>query len=163
MKEIPLTQGKFALVDDEDFEFLSQWKWQAVKKDNDKFYAARAVWIPEMKGSIRIYMHRVLLGIPGINIEGDHADGNEMNNQKYNLRIATSSQNKANRPSQINASSKYLGVSWIRKRKKWQAQICKNRTHCFIGYFENEADAAKAYNKKALELHGEFAKLNQVA
>jgi hypothetical protein len=161
MKKIELSQGKFAMVDDEDFEFLSQWKWSAVKKDDNKFYAVRGVWVTEKKNNIIVYMHRVLLGIPTLNIEGDHADGDTLNNQKYNLRISTSSQNKANRYSHRNASSKYLGVSWSNTRKKWAVQICKDRKTKFLGYFDNEVDAALAYNKKASEVHGEFAKLNK--
>jgi hypothetical protein len=92
----------------------------------------------------------------------DHIDRNKTNNQVSNLRYATVSQNNANRCKRANTSSSYLGVSWSKKNNKWQTCISLNRKNIHIGYFENEHDAARAYNDKALELHGEFANLNEI-
>jgi len=83
MKLIPLTQGKFAQVDDEDFEYLNQWKWFALK-DAQTFYAARGIYL---KGNI--LMHRQLLGLTNSEVKGEHKDRNGLNNQKENLRVAT--------------------------------------------------------------------------
>lgn len=156
MKEIKLTQGQVALVDDEDYEFLSQWKWYAIK-DKTTFYAARA----ERKTTIQ--MHRVILGLTDSKIEGEHKDHNGCNNQRDNLRIATRSQNCANRPSFKNSSSKYLGVSWHKKNKKWVAYIRKDGLRKYIGSFNKEEDAALSYNSLAIQYFGDFANLNKVA
>src|SRR6188768_2332166 len=105
MKEIPLTQGKSVMVDDEDFEFLNQWKWYA-SKSNNTFYAHRRVG----KHGRFVYMHRLILGIDNISPElfPDHMDRNGLNNQRYNLRIATRSDNNSNRI--CTGESGYLGV-----------------------------------------------------
>jgi len=153
MKEIALTQGKVALVDDEDFEFLSQWKWYLKNFDNH-FYAARSVDDKRM--------HRIILNITDSKIFVDHKDGNGLNNQRNNIRAATISQNGANRVKRNNSSSRYLGVYWVKKTKLWRVGISKNGVLQNVGCFKDEKDAAIAYNNKAKELHGEFANLNQV-
>lgn len=152
MKEIKLTQGKVALVDDADFEHLNQWKWYA-QKDRYTYYAVRR------DGKKRMKMHRVVLGLKYEDkLLPDHIDRNGLNNQRDNLRIATRSQNCANRASVKNAVSKYKGVSPMKKR--WQVHIVKNGVQKYIGLFKSEIDAANAYNKVATELHGQFAHLN---
>lgn len=156
MKEIKLTQGLVALVDDEDFEYLNQWKWHAHREVNN-IYAFRT---PKYNEVIR--MHRVVLNVTDKNIEVDHRDRNGLNNQKYNLRKATHAQNGANRRPSKNSTSKYLGVYWSRERNRWCASISKNYKTYLIGRFITEEEAALAYNKKAIELHGEFANLNQI-
>ncbi len=150
MKLIPLTQDKFAQVDDCDYEFLMQWKWFARKKRN-QFYAAR--------GSV--YMHRLLMNNPKGFIV-DHKDRNTLNNQKNNLRLATDAQNKANTSSRPNSTSRYLGVHWNKANKKWKVEINKNGKNIFIGRFSCEIDAAIAYNEAAKKIHGEFANLNVI-
>jgi|SRR6188768_735071 len=158
MKEVQLTQGKVALVDDQDYDFLNQFKWYAKKDPFAKtYYAARNN--PEVKGLL-ILMHRQILGLDDPKLFCDHSDHNGLNNQKYNLRIATRSQNNANK--QPTGTSKYLGVSWDKSRNKWKAEIRKNKKGIHIGRFKNEAEAALAYNKKAVEMHGDFANLNNV-
>lgn len=157
MKKISLTQGQFAVVDDADFEQLNQFKWFAHKRTGN-FYAVRR------KDGKHVSMHRELLGITDPSILGDHKDRNTLNNQRNNLRKASRSQNNANTRSRNNSVSKYLGVSPFVKngKSKWRANICKDKKIYHLGYFKTEEDAALAYNKKALELHGEFANLNQV-
>jgi hypothetical protein len=159
MKTIQLTQGKVALVDDEDFEWLSQWKWHLNKKGNSKEYATRK----ERKTRRTIAMHRFILRLVwGDGIEGDHKDGNGLNNCKNNLRKCTSLQNHYNMK-KINkiCSSKYKGVSWNKKRKHWESGIRPiTNKRLFLGYFDTEIGAAMAYDAKAKELFGEFACLN---
>ena len=93
MKTIQLTQGQFALVDDEDYDFLMQWKWQA-HKDKSTYYATRVEYGKNIKKGIK--MHRVIMNTPR-NMETDHKDRNGLNNQKYNLRICTRGQNQTNK------------------------------------------------------------------
>lgn len=155
MKEIQLTQGKVALIDDEDFERVNQFKWFA-HRDREQWYAHR-----HEKGSIKIItMHGFILGIE-IGEQIDHRDRSGLHNWRDNLRKCTPSQNGANRASKPNTTSKYLGVHWDRFRDKWRATIRKDRHTMQLGRFDNETDAAKAYNKAALFHHGEFANLNK--
>lgn len=156
MKEIQLTQGQVALVDDQDYEFLSQWKWYA-QKDRYTYYAVRR------DGKKRMKMHRQVLGLGyDSNLVGDHRDHNGLNNQRSNLRVATKSQNAANRLSRKNSTSKYLGVSIDRLGKSWQVHVVKGKAQKYVGLFDNEESAALAYNKAAAEIHGEFASLNKI-
>lgn len=156
MKKIPLGNNKgFALIDDEDFELVSQHKWR-IQQGNHTDYA---------KGNIKragkgttMYMHRLLMGEPkdkGI----DHIDGDGLNNQRENLRICTRSQNQMNRQ-KTRGSSQFKGVSWNKDRGKWLAQIKKDGKRQHLGRYDSLVDAARAYDKAALELFGEFAYLN---
>jgi hypothetical protein len=156
MKEIQLTQGKVALVDDEDFEYLNQWRWYLLKSHTN-YYAIRTSR-PENK---LIQLHRVVIKAKQGEIV-DHVNGNKLDNRKINLRICTMAQNCQNRKiSKLNKSG-YNGVSWCIRSKKWVAQIqCENKK-IHIGYFINPIDAAKAFNEAAIKFHGEFAKLNEI-
>lgn len=156
MKEIKLSQGKTALVDDADFDWLNQWKWFAAKSKKT-FYARRA----KDKNQL-VHMHREILGISSeTDLMPDHIDRNGLNNQRFNLRIATITQNNSNQTIRVNKSSKYRGVS-IRDDGRWKAEIRSNKKLFHLGYFNDERDAAIAYNKKAIELRGDFANLNLV-
>lgn len=161
MKEIKLTQGKSALVDDDDYEFLMQWKWQAVKRGNT-FYAERRQRVglrAEDKG-VSMKMHRMILNITDPLVFVDHKDKNGLNNTKINIRTCTRQQNNMNRRTAKNSSSKYLGVSYHKHTKRWQASMTHNGKAIYIGLFKTESDAAVAYDSKAIELNGEFANLN---
>lgn len=158
MKEIQLTQGKVALVDDEDFEYLNQWKWH-VRDNRNTFYAQRNEYDENGKHLI-IHMHRVILNLTDRHIFGDHIDFNGLNNQRYNLRIATRRQNNTNKKSSKNSTSSFLGVSYHKSRNNWRATIFKDYKQIHLGSFKTEIEAAKAYDKHALEIHGEFANLN---
>jgi hypothetical protein len=153
MKLIELTQDKFTQVDDSDFDYLNQWNWFA-KKDGKKFYAARNHY--ENKKCKIILMHCVLMNDKGI----DHIDGDGLNNQKFNLRKANGSQNRANTPKIAGCSSVYKGVYWKKTNNKWASRIRFNNKEIYLGLFNNEVDAALAYNNKARELFGEFAQIN---
>lgn len=157
MKKIPLTQGKFALVDDEDFEWLNQWKWKAQKTKSGNWYANRVQYTPEKK---IILMHRIILGLTEKDQWGDHQDHNGLNNQKTNIRKCNRSQNQANRRPLKNRTSKFLGV--CRYKNKWRAGLKYKGRQYHLGDFYIEADAALAYNKAALKFHGEFANLNTI-
>lgn len=154
MKLIPLTQGLFAQVDDEDFDYLNQNKWYA-HKNGHTHYATRATSRTLGKQKT-ISMHCEILNTKGI----DHIDNNGLNNQKNNLRKATNTQNQANKKKISKATSQYKGVYWNKNAKKWKVQVecCKKQYH--IGYFTDEIEAARAYDAKAKELFGEFAKTN---
>lgn len=155
MKEIKLTQNKIALVDDEDFDFLNQFKWFA-HKVRHVYYADRD------QDDKTIRMHRVLLNITDKNIHVDHIDGNGLNNQKSNLRISSPKENNRNRRLNKNNSSGYKGVSFDKKSKKWVAYIKINYKHITLGRFDTKETAAKAYNDAALLYHKEFAKINVI-
>ncbi len=157
MKEIKLSKGKVAIVDDEDYHFLNQWKWTA-HEDKYTFYAIRKDYTNGKHNAVQISMHRLILGLTNRKQEAEHIDRNGLNNQRSNLRVATRSQNCSNRKLFKNSKSKLKGVSF--HNEKWRATICLNKKCYHIGYFKTKEDAALAYNKKAKELHGEFSCLN---
>lgn len=152
-----------AIVDDGDFEFLNQWKWKAVTA-RDTWYATRTHW-PNGKHAKceTVIMHRLIMGITDRNVICDHKDHNGLNNQKANLRTCTKKQNVYNTKSRKGSSSKYLGVSWKKKINKWQVLIQKDGNFKYLGVYKDEIEAAKAYNKEAAILFGEFANLNPVS
>jgi hypothetical protein len=153
---IPLTQGKFAIVDAEDYGQLSRHKWQAQSRFGT-FYAKRKV-----RRSTH-YMHREILKPPD-GLICDHKDHNGLNNRKGNLRLCTQAQNVRNRRPNKSSSSRYKGVTREKRRekstRKWRAQIRFNGKLRHLGIFRNEIDAAVAYDRRAAELFGEFAWLN---
>lgn len=151
----------FALVDDEDYDFLNQFTWSARKSRKKYWYAQRMY--TKNGGRRTILMHRLILGVTNPKIFTDHEDHNGLNNQRKNLRVATPAQNSANKSSHKNASSKYLGVSWDKKLSKWRSRIMTNGVNKNLGFFRDEADAAIAYNEAAIKLHQEFANINIVA
>lgn len=147
---IPLTQGQYAIVDIEDFEWLNQWKWHAHKnniKYITRFYAIRSK--RQGKKIQKIFMHRLIIN-PSHNLQIDHINGNTLNNQKSNLRIATNRQNQQNRHHP--KTSKYTGVSWKKDHRKWQAQIYINGKVKFLGYFDDEYEAYLKYEKAESDL-----------
>jgi len=156
MKEISLTQGKVALVDDEDYEWLLQWTWYADKRKHT-YYAIRAPWNESSVG-----MHREIMGIVGDDKRWvDHRNNNGLDNRRQNLRICTPQQNRMNARGK-GGTSQYKGVFWSKHANKWGVQICINGGKKNLGYFDLEEEAAKIYNEAAMELFGEFAYLNKI-
>ncbi len=152
VRRIPLTRGKFALVDAEDYYRLIRQKWNAVI-GNNTFYAAGT------QSGKTIKMHRFIMDAPE-DLFVDHIDHNGLNNAKGNLRLCTFAQNARNTQPTKGTSSRYKGVCWKKNAKKWVANVQPNNKRYFLGYFKTEIDAAKAYDKKAAEIFGEFACLN---
>jgi hypothetical protein len=150
MKEIGLGKsGKSATVDDEDYEYLSQWHWFC----NNHGYAIRP-------GSINgrrhmFYMHRVIMNTPD-NMEADYINHEKLDNRRINLRNCTPSQNQSNCPLRKTNTSGVKGVCWDKSRKKWQALVVKNYKTYHVGRFDRFEDAVSAYQTKAKELFGEF-------
>jgi len=158
MGTIPLTQGFVALVDEEDVYFLSQWKWHVFKEQYTN-YAARGV---RQGGRVKtILMHRLLLTAPQ-GKQVDHRDHNGLNNTRANLRLCTQNENQHNRRKNSHSLSQYKGVTWWERLHKWRGEIRLNGKWMYLGYFDNEEDAARAYDKAASLLFGEFARLNKV-
>lgn len=154
MKVIPLTQGLFVQVSDVDYEHVFNFgKWYAVKNKYN-FYAAT------MFNGKCLFMHNLLMNSVG---KVDHADRNGLNNQRENLRFATSSQQNINKRIPRNNTSGYKGVSLFKATGKWHAQLGVNGKRKHIGFFTNVKNAALAYNKAATEHFGEFANLNVVS
>ena len=161
MKTIPLTQGKFALVDDEDYDYINQWKWYLDKGTRKKEYPYASRNKIKSEGGKRgvVKMHRVIMNTPA-DMVVDHIDHNGLNNQKYNMRNCYPDQNAKN--STGYGESSYLGVSFDhrKKRKKVRAQICVEGKSIGLGYYLTEEDAARAYDRGARHYFGEFANLN---
>lgn len=157
-KKIPLTQGKFALVDDNDYEELSKYKWYASEMKKRNWYAGRNRKKHEGKDGL-ILMHRFIMKAKK-GTQVDHIDGNGLNNQRSNIRICTNSQNQANKKMPRTNKSGYKGVSWFKRDKKWRAKMIFNGKDIHIGLFKKIEDAAKAYDLAAVKFQGEFAKIN---
>jgi len=157
-RRIPLSLGKFAIVDPEDYERINKHKW-FVNKNKYNSYARRNVWKGRNREVVR--MHREILNAPA-GLLVDHINHNGLDNRKANLRLATRTQNSWNRrkPKIPNCTSRFKGVGWHKGNKKWSTKICFNGKRKTIGYFADEIEAAKAYDKAAKKYHKEFALLN---
>jgi hypothetical protein len=154
--ELPLSQGLCALVDDVDYAELSRFKWSAAKR-GDAFYAVRG--IGGRANRRLVYLHRVILNAQhGQDV--DHVNGDGLDNRRGNIRIATTAENMHRRDASKQNASGYRGVGFEQRRGKWSAQIKLDRRCYFLGYFNDPLDAARAYDKAAAEMHGEFARLN---
>ena len=154
MKEVPLTKGRVALVDDEDYERIAQFRWYATF-DGGRWYAMRSI---NKNGRTRQeQMHRVILGLkPGE--WGDHINHDGLDNRQANLRRCTLQQNRANsRKNSGRYSSHFKGVTFYKRNQQWGARICVNGHSTFLGLFDKEGDAAAAYAAAAIQYYGEFA------
>jgi len=158
MKEIPLTQGQVAIVDDDDFEAVSSLKWFAHKQTKVKtYYAERNIRFPD--GSRKpLAMHVYLMGPPpGYMV--DHIDGNGLNNSREsNLRICLCSQNQGNARIRKDCSSGVKGVTFRKRENKWYARIQVNQKRMVLGRYDTIDAAAKAYADAAFKYFGEFAR-----
>ncbi len=157
MKKISLTQGKFAQIDDLDYEIVKNYKWHA-SKCGKVSYAAHKFY--SLEGSKTVYMHRMLF--PLIK-EGqiDHIDGNGLNNQRENLRVCTISQNKQNVGLTKSNTSGFKGVSYHKMGKKWQVKIRIGKENRYLGLFNTKEEAGEVYRKASLEHHKEFSNFSR--
>lgn len=159
MREIQLSKGYVALVDDADYEALGVFKWSAAVRKSANSQRVYACRVYQVEGyQTMVLMHKFLAGLHGLG-DVDHRDGNGLNNQRLNLRSCSRTQNNANaikRRRGGQSSSRFIGVSHHRETGKWGCQLKKRH----IGLFRDEADAATAYNFAALEEYGEFARFN---
>ena len=158
-KEIPLTQGKVAIVDDEDFEMLSRFKWCARKSDGGLlWYACRKERINGRQHQQQ--MHRLILNAPA-GLFCDHINGNGLDNRRCNIRLATPQQNGMNQRVHAKSKTGFKGVT-VSTCGKYQAQIKVNGKLIYLGSFADKTSAAIVYNEAAIKYHGEFANLNKV-
>jgi hypothetical protein len=160
MKLIPLTQGLFAVVDDEDYERVNMYSWYAHKdKKRGTFYASRGARKNEGKKTT-IRMHNEVMGklMPGMEI--DHKSGDGLDNRRKNLRVCTHSQNTANKRKGVSNRSGFKGVSWHAGANKWESSIRRNNKEKYLGHFNCVVKAAQAYDAAAVDIFGEYACLN---
>ena len=154
---IPLKKDKFSIIDETDFEYLSQWNWTCSYNG----YAWRRISLGYPNGKRKraiVFMHRAIMN-PAADMQVDHINGDKLDNRRCNLRICTQSQNLANMIS-VTGTSKYKGVYWSSTQKKWVAQIVLDKKAKYLGCFDSEEAAASCYDLAAYMNFGEFAKVN---
>lgn len=160
-KEIPISKGRIAIVDAEDFAFINQWKW---KYSNGRAMRTQHVgtvgnWRDGKRKDKAVMMHRVIMDAPqGMDV--DHINGNPLDNRKSNLRICEHQQNKGNTKKPISNKSGYKGVSWDKVNKMWLVSTSYFGKSYNFGRFSNLVEAALEYDNVAKQLHGEYARLN---
>lgn len=163
MKKIKLNQSYETLIDNKYYSILNKYKWfiGIDSKQNINSGVRRSISKNNKKHTI--YIHRIIMELEGHNIRNkviDHIDGNPLNNQINNLRLATRHENNMNLKLRKNSKTGYKGVIYISKSKKWRARISFNYKTIHLGCFSNKIDAIKAYNIAAMKYFGEFARLN---
>ena len=153
MASVKLTKGFESLVDDSDFDQVSQWKWCYSGYENG--YAVRK---PRIDGrSKTIYLHRFIVNAP-IGMEVDHINGDRLDNRRSNLRVCTRQQNNKNVRKHCDNTSGFKGVFWEKRRKKWYSKIRESGVQKFLGYFPTPELAYEEYKKAAVRCYGEFAR-----
>ena len=145
-------------IDSDDYDIIKVYYWRIAKKPNrDKYYIKTNI-----NSKKHLFLHRLIMNLYDTNLEIDHIDNNTLNNKKENLRICNRTENMHNRIKYVNNKSGYKGVYFSKVLKKWHSRIQNNKEHIHLGYFNDIKDAAIAYNKAAVEYHGEYARLNEV-
>jgi len=157
MKEIKLTQGQVALVDDSLFDYLNQTKWYAEWRLDRKSYVAARHSKTLFGKSTKIYMHAIIMHTPK-GAQTDHRNHDTLDNRKQNLRICTNAQNQHNSGKHSDNTSGYKGVR--KSGRKWRTEIRINGEYRYLGTFDTRELAAHAYDEAAKRLHGEYAILN---
>lgn len=158
-REIPLTQGKVAIVDDSDYEWLSQFKWCMHNNGS----AMRRLYSPKGQPQSAILMHREIIQPPaGLTV--DHIDGDRLNNQRGNLRVCTIAENVRNKGKQSPQlrpfTTPFKGVHFDPRTRRWRASVQRDGKVFRLGRYPTDAEAARAYDCAAIQIHGEFARTN---
>ncbi len=156
-RKIPLGEGKYALVDQQDFYWVNNFHW-CINGRGEQFYAVRNILTKHGKTKL-VRLHREIMKPPA-GLLVDHHNCDTLDNRRENLRLATPAQNMQNRRKRKNTSSQFIGVSFHKNSKVWVVQIVHNGKHIWLGRFDSEIEAAKAYDEAARKYHGEFARLN---
>lgn len=158
MKKIPLTRGYSVKVDDEDYQKLSKFKWHY-----NNGYACRRlhkkVAYKKYKGEY-IYMHRLIMKHPELGV--DHVNGDSLDNQRKNLRVADQSDNMCNQHKARHNKYGYKGIYFAKDRKKFAARVTYRKKKHILGYYDTAKEAAISYNEGAIKYHKQFARLNNV-
>jgi hypothetical protein len=156
-RRIYLGDGQFTILDQRDYYNLSKFQWY-IKGSFGKFYAARN-YKYDFRQTKTVSMHREIMIAPkGLLV--DHRNRNGLDNRRANLRLATYSENNCNKLKRKNTSSRFIGVCFNKQNQRWGAHIQHGGGKIFLGYFDSETDAGKAYDEAAKKYHGEFACLN---
>ena len=145
-----VVNGKEFIFDKDDYKLVSQYIWHIF------------IYVENRNKNKVIRLHRLLFGLENSDIQVDHVNHNKLDNRRCNLRLCTNQQNRFNERKRKNKTSIYKGVSWNKKYERWGSRITYNGKEYHLGYFISEQDAGLAYNKKAIELFGEFAWLNKI-
>ena len=161
--EIELTQGKIALIDDEDWDLVSGYRWHACTTPRHNTWYAQAHTRRADGTWTKIKMHRLILGLTDPRVHTDHIDGDGLNNRRGNLRACSNSENQRNRGSQANNTSGFKGVSWDKETGKWAANIRVNGKQKRLGRHDTPEEAYQAYCDASIELHGEFANTGTIS
>ncbi len=151
MKKIALTQGKFALVDDKDFEWLNQWKWCY-----DGGYAKRGIWDKDKRRVRQQFMARLVMGNPDGFV--DHVSGNTLDNTRINLRVVSPIENAINRKTRVDNKSGQKGVHYRWQYGLWQARISRGGIRVSLGHFKTKEEAIRAYLQAVPQWLGEYAR-----
>lgn len=156
MKLIPLSQGEFAIIDDDDYDDASYFKWYCRKyKGTDRKYAITSIW--NGKSYFKVYLHNFISGVK----HPDHKNNNGLDNRKENLRIATHADNSRNRSMDRKNTSGLKGVSFHKHTKKWRATLSINNRSVSLGFYDDKIHAAKVYDGISMLIFGQFAKTNR--
>lgn len=164
MVKMTTSNGVEFEIDEEDVDRVAAYRWYGFKPDGKKTYIFRTISTRLSSGKWKtqsVYLHRFLIDAPsGLSV--DHKDNNSLNNRRSNLRLATQSQQNQNtkKLNPSTASSRFKGVSFNKKRNAWEVYIHDKRKKVIIGYFQNEEEAAHAYDNAARSRYGEFASTN---
>jgi len=164
LKTVVFKDGLQCSIDNQDYHFIEQYAWYIGKSSgrNNTYYVKST-----SSDGVTIYLHRLILGITDKALKVDHIDGNGLNNTRTNLRLSSQSENNCNVAKRLKMNgqscySQYKGVCRNKRKNKWVAYISFNNIRKHLGYFEDECEAAKAYNIAASSTHGKFARLNNL-
>jgi hypothetical protein len=157
-RRIYLGEGEWTIVDPKEYYLLGNFKWY-LSGNGKKFYAIRNIKTGPRQTKIVTLHREIMKAAKGILV--DHKDGNSLDNRRANLRVATHSQNMCNkRVNKNGCTSKFRGVCWNKRERKWETKLSYQRKKLFHGRYDTEVEAAKAYDEAAKKYHGEFARLN---